>query len=115
MFYNVIMNRVLARMGDVYLDDTVDDGASPADYEVEWWVAHPEYALSPTVNDIAVIRLKTLVQFTGNHLHYPQVTSKTCILITRNQPIMSDWAAVCVPCTHVKSLLQENYIGVKLV
>ena len=59
------MNRTVARLGDLDLDDNVEDGATPTDYEVEKLIPHPGYKNSEYVNDIAIVRLKNRVTFTG--------------------------------------------------
>ncbi|XP_065204629.1 venom protease-like [Planococcus citri] len=55
-----------ARMGDLHLDDLVEDGASHVDIAIEKSFVHPQYSSTMNVNDIALLRLKTPVTFTKN-------------------------------------------------
>lgn len=54
----------VVRLGDINLDDTVEDGTTPVNYQIDTWTAHPKFSTSPKVNDIAVIKLKRHVTFT---------------------------------------------------
>lgn len=54
----------LVRLGDLHLDDRVNDGATPVDIAVENTYTHEKYSSSPITNDIALVRLKRTVQFT---------------------------------------------------
>lgn len=53
------------RLGDLDLDESSVDGASPVDMEVESSVPHPQYRTSQKVNDIAIITMKGHVTFTS--------------------------------------------------
>lgn len=55
----------IVRVGDLNLDETVDDGATPNDVEVERTIAHEQYTANPVANDIALVRLRRPVQFTS--------------------------------------------------
>lgn len=57
----------MVRLGDLDLEDGVNDGASPVDMEVESAMPHSEYKSSEKVNDIAIVKLRGRVQFTGNN------------------------------------------------
>lgn len=60
-------NRYLVRLGDLHLDDRVNDGATPVDIAVENTYTHEKYSSSPITNDIALVRLKRTVQFTRKY------------------------------------------------
>lgn len=64
------------RLGDLDLDESSDDGASPVDIEVESSVSHPQYRTSQKVNDIAIIKMKGRVTFNS------KVTLKDYLLQT---------------------------------
>lgn len=86
-----------ARIGDLDLDDSVNDGASPVDAQIDRIVPHPEYSTNPMLNDIALIHLKNPVQFTAN-------IRPICLLsgaeyraneyYNRKQPFIIGWGAV---------------------
>ena len=52
------------RLGDLNLNDSISEGASPIDVPVREVVLHPQYTTRPTTNDIALIRLRNFVTFT---------------------------------------------------
>lgn len=54
------------RLGELKLEDGGEDGASPVDKQVEFFVRHPEFKDDRFVNDIAVIKLKGRVETNGN-------------------------------------------------
>ncbi|XP_065204623.1 proclotting enzyme-like [Planococcus citri] len=55
------------RVGDLNLDDKLDDGASPINIPVEKVIPHHGFTSTPGVtNDIALLRLKYPVNFTAN-------------------------------------------------
>ncbi|XP_063992075.1 venom protease-like [Diachasmimorpha longicaudata] len=53
----------LVRLGDLDLDDDVQDGASPIDVPIEQVHEHPQYSETQYTNDIAVLRLAYDVEF----------------------------------------------------
>ncbi|XP_015120161.1 venom protease [Diachasma alloeum] len=53
----------LVRLGDLDLDDDVQDGASPIDVPIEQVHEHPQYSETAYTNDIAVLRLAWDVEF----------------------------------------------------
>lgn len=57
--------RAYARVGDLDLDDQVNDGANPRDVLVDKFILHPQYGTDIKKNDIALIHLKEPVQFSG--------------------------------------------------
>lgn len=59
------------RLGELSLEDGVEDGASPVDMEVESSVRHPEYKNGRFVNNLAVIKMKDSVNFNGNERFLP--------------------------------------------
>lgn len=54
----------MVRLGDVNLDDSVDDGATPMDVNVQSIKVHPRYSSSPVINDIALVKLQKSIRFT---------------------------------------------------
>ena len=55
----------MVRLGDVNLNETVKDGATPLDVPVESTLLHERYTSSPITNDVALVKLKYPVQYTG--------------------------------------------------
>uniref|UniRef100_A0A1B6D423 CLIP domain-containing serine protease n=1 Tax=Clastoptera arizonana TaxID=38151 RepID=A0A1B6D423_9HEMI len=53
------------RLGDLDLNNNVDDGSSPVDVDVDKVIPHTDYLASNKVNDIAIIRLKTSIEFSN--------------------------------------------------
>ncbi|XP_054259712.1 venom protease-like isoform X2 [Macrosteles quadrilineatus] len=53
------------RLGDLDLDPNVVDGANPMDFDVEKVTWHEGYSNARKENDIALIKLKNKVKFTG--------------------------------------------------
>ena len=53
------------RLGDLDLNSTVEDGANPIDVEVNMTIVHPKFDRKGLQNDIALVRLQTPVQYTG--------------------------------------------------
>lgn len=43
----------------------MSDGATPMDYPVERVIPHANYSLDQKINDIALLRLKKIVEFNG--------------------------------------------------
>lgn len=72
------------RLGDLDLDDGMDDKAFPVTRDVESKIPHPSYKTQPFVNDIAVIKMKDRVNITGN---------KHFIFLTLNSSLPSDFTA----------------------
>ena len=60
--------RSVARFGDLNLDESVDDKASPLDVFIEEIIIHPNYSQSPIINDIALLHLEEGVHFSGERL-----------------------------------------------
>ncbi|XP_065221064.1 venom protease-like [Planococcus citri] len=56
----------VVRIGDLDLNDTVTDGASPQEIAIEQFISHPNYTDDPIANDIALLRLKSPVTFNEN-------------------------------------------------
>ncbi|CAH0393361.1 unnamed protein product [Bemisia tabaci] len=59
---------LVARIGDLDLDDSVDDGAKPVTILVSRSEWHPKYSESWDGYDIALLTLKTPVEFSGIQL-----------------------------------------------
>lgn len=57
--------RTKVRLGDLNLNDSIDDGATPIDVPVGEVIVHPKFRAKPLTNDIALIRLNHSVTFTG--------------------------------------------------
>lgn len=47
---------------------TDDDGAQPTDLNIQEIIRHPDYRLTTKINDIALIRVSTPIQFSENIL-----------------------------------------------
>ncbi|KAG8283297.1 serine-type endopeptidase activity protein [Homalodisca vitripennis] len=55
----------VVRLGDLDLDDTVADGASPIDVPVERVIAYDNYNITTHSGDIGLVKLKNRVQYTS--------------------------------------------------
>ncbi|XP_072153035.1 venom protease isoform X2 [Bemisia tabaci] len=55
----------VVRLGELNLDPTVEDGASPVNFSIEKIIIHPGFTSSTLVNDIAVLRLAQEVTLSG--------------------------------------------------
>lgn len=53
------------RLGDLDLDPTVNDEATPINYGISRVIIHAEYDGSKFINDIALLKLNDTVAFTG--------------------------------------------------
>lgn len=56
------------RLGDLDLNDVVDDGASPKSVSIDKIVCDENYEPRTLINDIALLHLKKPVSFTGRLL-----------------------------------------------
>lgn len=56
---------VSVRLGDLNLNQSINDGASPIDVPIREVILHSEYTTRPTTNDIALVRLRTPVTYTA--------------------------------------------------
>lgn len=54
----------MVRLGDLNLNESVEDNATPQDILVESVTVHEKYNQSPVINDIALIKLKYPAQIT---------------------------------------------------
>lgn len=57
------MFRTKIRLGELDLDETVDDESEPQDIDVATFIWHEQY--STGINDIAIVKMNTTVKFTG--------------------------------------------------
>ncbi|CAH1738371.1 venom protease-like [Aphis gossypii] len=57
------MKLTVARLGELNLDPTIDDGATPLDVPIERVIQHEEYNTPRFANDIGLIVLKNKVNF----------------------------------------------------
>lgn len=55
----------MVRLGDVNLNDTVKDGATPLDVPIESTLIHEKYTSSPITNDVALVKLRYAVKYTN--------------------------------------------------
>lgn len=58
--------REYVRLGDVELNDAAD-GTKHTDISIEKIIPHPEFSRNPIINDLALIRLKVPVNYTGRY------------------------------------------------
>lgn len=57
--------RTTVRLGELDLDDNVEDGAQPQDIAVGSIIVHEQFNRFTQPNNIAIIKMKTKVTFTG--------------------------------------------------
>ena len=67
------------RLGDLDINDTVIDGATPIEILVREVIPHPKYKSQPLENDIALLHLMNPVTFTGEYY-----VCKSCISTDTN-------------------------------
>jgi hypothetical protein len=51
------------RLGDLNLDNSVNDGATPKEYNIKRFIVHKDYKTNEKQNDIALIELDTSINF----------------------------------------------------
>lgn len=60
------LSRVKVRLGELDLDETVDDKSQPQDIDVDRAIKHNEFRSSRKgIHDIAIVKMKRKVSFTG--------------------------------------------------
>jgi hypothetical protein len=64
-FHPMLLYRTVVRLGDLNLDDSVADRASPIDVPVEKTFVHENYNPTAHTVDIALVKLKNRVEFTS--------------------------------------------------
>lgn len=69
----------MVRIGDVNLNDSVNDGAKPLNVPVEHTVIHEKYTSSPVTNDIALVKLRYAVQFTSKSMPFVSFLSHIAV------------------------------------
>lgn len=57
--------RTTVRLGELDLNETVYDKSEPLDIAVDYFTLHKEYNPPGKMEDIAIIKMKTKVSFTG--------------------------------------------------
>jgi hypothetical protein len=57
----------MVRLGDLNLNDTVEDDLQPIDVMIEEIISHRNFQRSKLVDDIALLRLKERVTFNGKY------------------------------------------------
>lgn len=62
--------RVVARLGDLNLDDTVKDEAEPTDVKIANVIIHEQYNAKQHIYDIALLKLEKSVQFSGKYFKF---------------------------------------------
>ncbi|KAG8283308.1 serine-type endopeptidase activity protein [Homalodisca vitripennis] len=104
------MTLSVARLGDINLDDNVSDGASPVDMQVDRTIPHPEYRTNAKVNDIAIVKLRSAVQFSD---HIQPICLPSSSLLRSNTfvgqtPYVAGWGALFFRGPSTKSLQQVD-------
>lgn len=66
-------------MGELNLDPNVNDGATPIDILIERIMTHEQYNAQRVLNDIALLKLKSAVGFTGKLKKYQLTTFGTLL------------------------------------
>jgi len=66
---NILIFSTTVRLGELDLDPTVIDNATPLDVPVERSIIHEQYSGNKMVNDIALVKLKNSVTFNGEFLN----------------------------------------------
>lgn len=65
LYFTTSAGRSIARLGDLNLDESVDDKANPLDVFIDEIIMHPNYSQFPIINDVALLRLQETVNFSG--------------------------------------------------
>ncbi|XP_065221061.1 venom protease-like [Planococcus citri] len=106
--HNETITLSVVRVGDLDLNDTVKDGASPQEIAIEQSIPHPNYTDNPIANDIALLRLK-------NPVIFDRTVRPICILsglqyksdefYSNKLPFIAGWGA-----THRRGGPSETYL-----
>ncbi|XP_034938087.1 venom protease-like [Chelonus insularis] len=99
----------IVRLGDLDLNDSVNDGASPIDIPIDRSIIHPEYSPKHYTNDIGILRLEQDVQFSylikPICIPYPdEIANKDLLWHT---PFIAGWGSVYFrgpSATHLQQL-----------
>lgn len=73
-----VVFRTVVRLGDLNLNDSIPDRATPMDIPVEKTIVHENYDASAHTVDIALVKLKNPVEF----------TSKLTLFFLQNQTVL---------------------------
>lgn len=76
--------RVKIRLGELDLNETVDDKSEPLDIDVDSIIPHEQY--STKINDIAIVKMKIKVTFTGTLKSAWSIFSLLRVWFFRKQP-----------------------------
>lgn len=60
-----VLFRTTVRLGDLDLNETVNDKAQPLDIAIDTTIMHKYFNMNRKTNDVAIIKMKTKVTFTG--------------------------------------------------
>ncbi|XP_054259697.1 venom protease-like [Macrosteles quadrilineatus] len=100
----------VVRLGDLDLEEGVVDGASPVEVDVDRAIPHPNYRSSGKTDDIAVVRLKTQVQFNDfiQPICLPSTSYFRSTSLTGQKPYVAGWGALFFRGPSTKALQQVD-------
>lgn len=64
---------MVARLGDLNLDDTVNDEAEPTDIKIANIITHEQYNAYKNSYNIALLKLEKNVRFSGKYFKFKRV------------------------------------------
>lgn len=94
------------RLGDLDLDDDVDDGASPLDVRVEKTIPHTGYRPSNKVNDIAIVKLQKSVSFSSKYCYWWNLE----LIIVGDQLISNNYQLDLIMWKYVVQYMNVNIV-----
>ncbi|XP_050433643.1 venom protease-like isoform X2 [Adelges cooleyi] len=85
----------IAHLGDLDLDSKVRDGAAPVDVPIERVMTHESYNAQDYTNDIALLKLETVVRF-NQHIQpicLPIMSDLRTNLLVKSLPFVAGWGS----------------------
>nr|ACF70480.1 serine proteinase [Rhodnius prolixus] len=84
------------RLGELDLDNNVNDGANPIDVNIERTIVHPSYNPQKYTDDIAVLKLQNEVPFSRNiqPICLPTTSELREMSLTKKFPFVAGWGSV---------------------
>lgn len=91
-----ILFRTTVRLGDLDLNGTVNDEVQPLDIAIDTTIPHKHFNINRKTNDIAIIKMKTKVTFTGKF--------KSSWTYAEHMNICCTWWLVKLICTTASAI-----------
>ncbi|XP_060849923.1 venom protease-like isoform X2 [Rhopalosiphum padi] len=92
----------IARLGDLNLDSTIDDGLTPLDVPIERFIKHKEFNSTILTNDIGLVVLKNDITFTRGkpnsslkQIQIPVIDMEYCKWLYESRRVVIDYRNIC--------------------